>query len=130
MSFNSTFALAGGDDCGNDDDKEENDDANNQADTHLHILPPHLLANAIGAAAETLGGDGKVVGLILKSIETLSTLGNLVDVVAHHTDGVVDLSLESLCPRSASSTFLRCGLAAGDIRVIRGVLLRHGDGWW
>lgn len=50
-----------------------------------------MLANAVGAAAETLGGDGKVVGLILKSIETLSTLGNLVDVVAHHTDGVVDL---------------------------------------
>jgi hypothetical protein len=35
--------------------------------------------------------DGQVVGLVLKGIESLATLGNLVDVVTHHTDGVIDL---------------------------------------
>jgi hypothetical protein len=129
MLFVCIVALASGNDSGDDDDKKEDDDADNQAYTHLHVLPPHLLANPVGATTESLGRDGKVVGLVLESIETLATLGDLVDVIAHHTDGVVDLSLKSLRSRIATSTLLLRGLAAGDIRVVGGVLLRHDSGW-
>lgn len=51
----------------------------------------HLLANTVGAATETLGRDGQIIGLVLKRVEILSTLRDLVDIVAHHTDGIVDL---------------------------------------
>lgn len=29
--------------------------------SHLHVLPPHLLTDAVGTASEALSGDGKVV---------------------------------------------------------------------
>lgn len=51
-----------------DDDDKEDDDADDQAHPHLHVLPPHLLSNAVGASSETLGGDGEVIGLVLKRI--------------------------------------------------------------
>jgi hypothetical protein len=35
--------------------------------------------------------DSQVVGLILKSIKALTTLRDLVDVVTHHTHGVINL---------------------------------------
>lgn len=76
---------------GNNDDNKENDDARDYTHSHLHILPPHLLAYSVGTSAEALGGYGKVVGLILKGIETLATLGHLVDVLSHYTNGVIDL---------------------------------------
>ena len=46
-------------------DNKQDDDAGNEAHAHLHILPPHLLAYAVGAPSEALGGHGKVVGLVL-----------------------------------------------------------------
>jgi len=61
-------------------------------------LPPHLLAHPVGAPAEALGGGRQVVRLVLEMIEALATLRDLVDIVSHHTDGVVDL----LAKRSAS----------------------------
>lgn len=76
---------------GNDDNAEKDDDADDDADAHLDILPPHLLAHAIGTTAEALGGDGQVIRLILQGIKTLASLRHLVDVVPHDTDGVVDL---------------------------------------
>lgn len=76
---------------GNHDDQDENDDADDQPHPHLHVLPPHLLADSVGATAEALGRDGQVVGLILQGIQALATLGNFVDVLSHHTNGVVDL---------------------------------------
>ena len=76
---------------GNNNDQNENDNADDQAHAHLHILPPHLLADSVGTATEALSGDSQVVGLILQGIQALATLGNLVDVVSHHTNGVVDL---------------------------------------
>ena len=76
---------------GNNDDQSEDNNADNQAHAHLHILPPHLLADSVGTATEALSGDSQVVGLILQGIQALATLGNLVDVVSHHTNGVVDL---------------------------------------
>ena len=81
---------------GNDDDEQENDNTDNQAHTHLHVLPPHLLANSVGTTTEPLSGDSEVVGLILQSIKAFTALGDLVDVVAHHTDGVVDLLQKSV----------------------------------
>jgi hypothetical protein len=74
-----------------DDNDNEDDDANTDAHSHLHILPPHLLPDTVRAAPEALRRDGKVVGLILESIETFTSLRDLVDVLAHHIDGVVDL---------------------------------------
>ena len=79
----------------NNDDDEEDDDADNQAHAHLHVLPPHLLAYAVGAPSEALRGDSKVVGLILQRVEAGTALRNLVDVVAHDANSAVDF-LESV----------------------------------
>jgi len=79
---------------GNNDDQYQNDHACNQAHAHLHVFPPHLLAHSVGTPAETLGRDSQVVGLILKGVEVLATLGDLVDVLLHHVHRAVDL-LES-----------------------------------
>jgi hypothetical protein len=43
------------------DDDDEHDDADADDDPHLHVLPPHLLADAVRAAAEALGRDGEGV---------------------------------------------------------------------
>ena len=74
----------------NDDDQQD-DDGHDHAYAHLDILPPHLLPHAVGSPAEALGRDGQVVSLILEGVQTLSTLRDLVDVLTHHTDGVIDL---------------------------------------
>lgn len=83
--------LARGNDCRDDNDQDQDNDTCNQAHAHLHVLPPHLLAHTVCTATEALGRDSQVVGLVLQRIEALTTLRDLVDVVAHHTDGVVDL---------------------------------------
>jgi hypothetical protein len=75
----------------NDNDDEQNNDSNDKAHSHLHVLPPHLLTNTVGTTSEALSGNGKVVCLILKRIQTLTTLGDFVDVLAHYTNGIVDL---------------------------------------
>lgn len=67
---------------------------------HLHVLPPHLLADTVGTTTETLGGHGQVVGLILQRIEALAALRNLVDVVAHDANGVVNLLCRELAKRA------------------------------
>lgn len=54
-------------------------------------LPPHRLADSVGTTTEPLGGCRQIIGLILKMVETLATLRHLVDVVAHHTNGIIDL---------------------------------------
>ena len=53
---------------GYNDDDEKNDDAYDYAHSHLHILPPHLLAYSVGTTTEALGGYRKVVGLVLEGI--------------------------------------------------------------
>lgn len=74
----------------NDNDNQD-DDNDDQANTHLHILPPHLFPHSVGSTAETLGGYSQIVRLILKRVEALTTLGDLVNVLTHHANGVVDL---------------------------------------
>lgn len=54
-------------------------------------LPPHLLSNAVRTSTEAMSRGSQVVGLILKGIETLAALGDLVDILAHNTDRVIDL---------------------------------------
>jgi hypothetical protein len=75
---------------GDDDDDEQEDDADDQAHSHLHVLPPHLLSDSVGATSEALGRDGQVVRLVLQTVEALATLRDLVDVVAHDIDSRVD----------------------------------------
>jgi hypothetical protein len=103
-----------------DDDNQQDDDADDDADAHLHVLPPHLLAHAVGAAAETLRGRRQVVGLILQGIETVATLRGFVQVVLHLGHGAVDLLLSqsawlaSLFAGAVPRLLLACaGHAAG-----------------
>lgn len=74
----------------NDDDDEQKNDADDQAHSHLHVLPPHLLSDSVGTTSEALRRDSQVVGLVLQTIEALATLRDLVDVVAHNIDGGVN----------------------------------------
>ena len=74
----------------NNDDDEQDDDANNQAHAHLHILPPHLFPDTVGASAKSLSGDGEVIGFVLKRVQTSATFRDFVDVVAHDANGTID----------------------------------------
>lgn len=74
----------------NNDNNEKDDDTNDQAHSHLHVLPPHLLPDSVGTTAETLSGNGKVVGLVLQTVQVFSTLRDLVDVRAHDVDGRIN----------------------------------------
>lgn len=80
---------------GNDDDDKQENDADDQAHSHLHVLPPHLLSDSVGTTSEALRRDGQVVGLVLQAVEALATLRDLVNVVAHNIDGGVNF-LDSL----------------------------------
>ena len=74
-----------------DDDGQQQNDTDNQAHPHLHVLPPHLFPNPVRATAEALGGHGEVVGLVLQRIQVLIPLSDLVDVLAHDPDRIIDL---------------------------------------
>lgn len=84
----------------------------------LHIFPPHLLADSVGTPAESLSGHSQVVGLILQRVETFTTLGDLVDVLAHYTDGIIDLlSKRVLANDHQFQTYIAVFFAAA-IRVV------------
>ena len=38
-------------------DNNEDDEANDDAHPHLHVLPPHLLPDTVCSSAETLSGN-------------------------------------------------------------------------
>ena len=76
---------------GDDDDEQEHDDAHDDPDPHLHVLPPHLLADAVGAATEALGGLVQVLGFVLELVDVLAALGDGFEILFHDVDGVVDL---------------------------------------
>lgn len=80
-----------GNHTGNDNNGQQHNNTDDDTHTHLHVLPPHLLAYTVGSTAETLSRLCKVVGLILERVQALTALGYLVDVVAHNTNGVIDL---------------------------------------
>ena len=77
----------------NDDDDQKRDYAHNDPDPHLHILPPHLLADSVGAATEALGGLVQVLGLVLELVNVLATLGYGFEILLHDIDRVIDLLL-------------------------------------
>jgi len=60
--------VSGGNHGWDDDDDKEDDDADDQAHPHLHILPPHLFPDSVGASSKSLGGDGEIIGLVLQGI--------------------------------------------------------------
>lgn len=70
-----------------DNDQDQNDDAGNDAHAHLHVLPPHLLPDPVGAPAEALSRRGEVICLVLQVVNALATLVGHVDVVPHRVDG-------------------------------------------
>lgn len=120
--------MFGCNDSRNNNDNNQDYNNDDQADAHLHVLPPHLFSHSVGSAAEPLSGYSKVVCLILKGIETFTTLRHFVDILTHHTNGVVDLSLQSCSPlvsirRSAAPGG---GTTSGDIRVIWRFAVGHG----
>jgi len=59
--------------------------------TKIAYLPPHCLADSVGSPTEALSGCRQVIGLILESIEAFATLRDLVNVVSHHTNSVINL---------------------------------------
>lgn len=83
-----------------DDDQKQDNDACNQAHTHLHVLPPHLLPHSVGAAAEAMGLVGQVVGLGLQMVQVLTALPDLLDVIVHDINGVVDFLKKRLVRQS------------------------------
>jgi hypothetical protein len=111
-----------------DDDNQQNDDADDDADAHLHVLPPHLLAHAVGAAAEALRGRRKIVGLILQGVEAVAALRCFVQVVLHLAHCAVDFLLSQIA-RSArvfgrfGATAIVCLCALGDAVRSRVIVL-------
>lgn len=77
--------------CRDNNDNDQDDDANDQAHAHLHVLPPHLLPHTVGTSAESLCRYSQVVRLVLKGVKALSTLRHLVDILAHHPHGIINL---------------------------------------
>ena len=71
-------------------DHQQDDDTNDNAHPHLHILPPHLLSHAVGAASEAIRLGSESIGLVLQAVEALAAFGSFVDVALHLVDCVVD----------------------------------------
>lgn len=76
-----------------DDDQQKHDYAHDDPDPHLHVFPPHLLADSVGAATEALGGLIEVLGFVLELVDVLAALGYGFEVLFHYIDGVIDLLL-------------------------------------
>ncbi len=74
-----------------DDDEQKHDYAHNDPDPHFHVLPPHLLADSVGAATEALGRLVEVLGFVLELVNVLAALGDGFEILFHDIDGVVDL---------------------------------------
>ena len=81
----------------NNDNQQQYDYANNDPDPHLHVLPPHLLADTIGAATEALSGLIEVLRFVLELVNVLAALGDGFEVLLHHVDGVIDLLDTRVC---------------------------------
>ena len=75
----------------NDDDEQQHDYAHENPDPHLHVLPPHLFADPVGAAAETLRGLVEVLGFVLKLVDVFAALGDGLEILFHDVDCVIDL---------------------------------------
>lgn len=67
---------------GHDNDDQQYDNADNDAHPHLHVLPPHLLPHAVGAAPEAVGLLREVLGLVLQVVQALATFAEF-SLVGH-----------------------------------------------
>jgi hypothetical protein len=77
-----------------DDDHQQDDDSDDYAHAHLHVLPPHLLSDSVGAATEALGRNRQIVcNAALAEIRV--RIGNM-------NAPVLSWRLSSLAPRSAT----------------------------
>jgi len=81
-----------------DNQQKQHNDPDNDPDPHLDILPPHLLSDTIGAAAEALRGLVQILGLVLQLVDVLAALGDRFEILLHDVDGIVDLRLNSSRP--------------------------------
>lgn len=111
---------------------DNNDEDNNtceQAQSHLHILPPHALADTVGTALELARGLCQCVRLVLQTVKMLAALGHGVEIVLHYADRRVELSLDV-----GNSGIAALGLAAsanvGVIGLTRGHCGCMDIGWW
>lgn len=101
--------FSGGHNGWNNDDYKQDDNADDQTHSHLHVLPPHLFPHTVGAPAKSLCRRGKTICLVLQGIEIFSTLRDLVDIFAHYTDGVIDLRLQRGRPLIATVCSISIG---------------------
>ena len=78
---------------GNNGDNDDEDGEDNAADDELHleVLPPHLLADPLGARGERVGGRLQVLRPGVQLAELDVALQDLVDVVPHDVDHLVHL---------------------------------------
>lgn len=106
------------------DDHQQDDDSDDYAHAHLHVLPPHLLPDPVGSTTEALGGLRQVIGLILEAVKSRTAVGDLVDVLAHNSNGIIDLLLDS-CSSLVTGRALGVARAGtGDVRIVG--LVGHG----
>lgn len=62
------------------DNNEEDDNADDDAHSHLHVLPPHLFSDFVRPSSKILCRTGEIVGLVLQGIEVFTTLAYSMDV--------------------------------------------------
>ena len=75
---------------GHNDHDEKDDDSNNDANSHLHVFPPHLLPDSVGTSSKALCRDGQIVSLVLKAIELFTTASYCFEISLDHINRFVD----------------------------------------
>src|SRR3954462_6008993 len=102
LAMSSTVAMCHGLTGRYNNDNKQDDDADDEAHAHLHVLPPHLLAHAVGPPSQALGRLAEVVRLVLQRVQACSSLRGFVDVGAHDADGAVDFLVNESVNGSAN----------------------------
>lgn len=69
------------------DDQNQDNNASNDAHSHLHVLPPHLFSDSVGATTEALGRHSQVVCLVLQLVQASTTLIGSIHIFLHGVDG-------------------------------------------
>lgn len=119
------MSLLETDDCWDNDKDQDDDNTSHDAHPHLHVLPPHLLPYTIRTTTETLGRLSEVISLVLEIVQPLTTLRNVLDIVAHDIHGIVNLLLNSGSPSISGLAGAAGSIAAlRDIRIVG--LVGHG----
>ena len=72
---------------------EKDNDANNDADLHLHVFPPHHPSRVAGTSSEIACRAGQRIGFVLYRIDVFTTLIKIVHVFSHGVNCFVNLLL-------------------------------------